>query len=239
MQRAIPVDICLDLIDAVAADPDLRISTLPACALTCSAWLERAQYHLYHSVSFDEYQPLSKFSDTIAASRELGALVRHLEISFRDITLNTDGGDPETGPLNPRTIQYLPGLHSVALCSLDGSISTATGPLVRRLSRATSITHLELRDIGYCDFQYLDRFLEQFPHITSLSLLRVICCELVGSPGSGTSVCRNLTSLKVSRMTCGSRDITDVAACNICYSARTRLHIPPISPNSPLIRTDP
>lgn len=92
MQRAIPVDICLDLIDAVAADPDLRISTLPACALTCSAWLERARYHLYHSVSFDEYQPLSKFSDTIAASRELGALVRHLEISFRDITSNTDGG---------------------------------------------------------------------------------------------------------------------------------------------------
>lgn len=86
----IPLDLCFDIIDAVSAGrhlDHLRRKTLQACARTCSAWLGRARFQLYHDVRWHlldrpDIKTLGKFSDTIAAVPELGALVTHIDISI-------------------------------------------------------------------------------------------------------------------------------------------------------------
>lgn len=54
------LDIYFEIIDAISADrypENIRHATLRACALTCSAWLGRARFHLYTHVEISEENP--------------------------------------------------------------------------------------------------------------------------------------------------------------------------------------
>ncbi|CDO76101.1 hypothetical protein BN946_scf184649.g27 [Trametes cinnabarina] len=86
MQRPspkLPLDICLGIVDAVAADDsEVTIATLKACALTSSAWLPLARRHLYRNVVVWREGLIFSFLRTIAASPKLGAFVEILEIRF-------------------------------------------------------------------------------------------------------------------------------------------------------------
>ncbi|KAL1940774.1 hypothetical protein VTO73DRAFT_7815 [Trametes versicolor] len=198
----IPFDICLDLVDAVGADPQLRYrrSTLRACALTCSAWLGRARAQLYNNVSFRaDCVALRKFSHTIAASPELGALVRHIDITFWLLNFDADDYAEETGPFNPDTMRHLPNLRSIQLHDPGWSSDPQLmGILIRRLSRAASVRSLSLRG-AYTpnDVTDLTRCLEQFPHISSLEISVAYWEPDEGPPAEETSsvICQSLTRL--------------------------------------------
>lgn len=223
MQRPlnIPLDLCFDIIDAVSAGrhlDHLRRITLQACARTCSAWLGRARFQLYHDVRWHlldrpDIKNMSKFSDTIIAFPELGALVTHIDISiwglqyFPDVwTDEASAWEDETkGPFSLRAVQHLLNLRSIKLFGTRDAPTTAiVESLIQRLSRAPSVRKLTLQFVVFGSVKALISLLERFPHLTSLEVSYVTWADgaehLANELTSSESMSRDLTQLTVSLM---------------------------------------
>lgn len=81
----LPIEVCERVIDECfyfrqdwySSD---RYMTLRACALTCSQWLPRSQYNLYHKLDFKDSKTTGSIVDTFTARPELAEHVRVIDI---------------------------------------------------------------------------------------------------------------------------------------------------------------
>lgn len=78
----LPIEVCERVIDECFYfdwRPD-RNETLRACALTCSAWLPRSRYNLYHELRVRDSKSAGSIVDTLTARSELAEHVRVIDV---------------------------------------------------------------------------------------------------------------------------------------------------------------
>ncbi|KAI0659188.1 hypothetical protein C8Q70DRAFT_127015 [Cubamyces menziesii] len=171
MQRRpmIPLEICLDVIDRLSLD----CCTLRACALTCSAWLPRARVHLYKSITLHKPETYRLFSQAIAGTPILGALVTNLECCVTTVDDEIWDDAAATEALFPiEAVRTLTRLHYLALMGADChyAIHPKVLDFVPRFTLATSATSLLVSEFTVTSPKDIIDMLKHFPHIQELSL---------------------------------------------------------------------
>ena len=116
---ALPLDVCLTIVDAVAhmeSGRKLR-PTLCACARVCRAMLRTAQVHLYVYVNLFSIGTFNKFARTIHESPRLGMLVVYLMADVGAAWRSTAPGDL---PLPPHVVGQLRNLEDLVVIGVIG-----------------------------------------------------------------------------------------------------------------------
>ncbi|OSD02367.1 hypothetical protein PYCCODRAFT_397301 [Trametes coccinea BRFM310] len=152
---ALPLDVCLEIIDACAdLDGRCTLVTLRACALTCSAWLHRSRYHIYKTVRLDEPSEERRqlFFRTIVQSPALGALVKEIYVYLWEENALWTTSEADTPTLFPEDVFR----NLSSLRSLDLELKT-----------------LSIAGCFFDDLRDLIHFLEHFAELEVL-VLRVI-----------------------------------------------------------------
>lgn len=77
----LPIEVCERIIDECSDFDWIDCpNTLRACALTCSQWLPRSQYNLYHELGLEDSEAAGSIVDTFTARPELAEHVRVIGI---------------------------------------------------------------------------------------------------------------------------------------------------------------
>lgn len=76
----LPIEVCERVIDECLHLDWPHHETLGACALTCSQWLPRSRYNLYHELRLQVSKKASSIVDTFTARPELAEHVRVIDI---------------------------------------------------------------------------------------------------------------------------------------------------------------
>ncbi|PIL35172.1 hypothetical protein GSI_02962 [Ganoderma sinense ZZ0214-1] len=204
----LPYDIYCLVVDVLAADDSdsrLRYRTLRSCALTSSAWLTRAHFHLYRKVVLRTRQTLLSFARTIADSpHHFAPLIEHIDVK---VSPALGCGWPNDHrqvdiPVPPAAIAQMAKLQSARFA---GSFQFAETPasllaFVRAFAACGALRKVALHGFFIPQFRDLVAIVWAFPHMASLSLVECGWC----TPRSGLELpdpnvfpgrCQNLDKL--------------------------------------------
>ena len=167
----IPLDVCFEVIDWLDYDGDHR--DLMSCALTCSAWLPRARYHLYRSVMlFRGLEEYHRFARTILGTPPLGTLVQSLELS---ITFDNSIWDDTEATDAIFPVEAVHTLTRLRRLSIESYCFEATYPEVlvflSRFALATSVTSLVLASFLSTPAKDIVKFIGLFPNVQELNVV--------------------------------------------------------------------
>lgn len=152
--------------------------SLRACALTCRAWLSRARYHLWNTVSLDymsETSPDLAFFLHMVQHSSVGAFIRQLEIR------HLDAGTVSTILLKARKLSNLTLLRVDTRC------------LLRAMNHdviSTSLTTLLLCRLEFGSVSAWTRFFHAFPNLSDLTVLDCLEVLLYDAIPSASSILR-------------------------------------------------
>ncbi|KAI0357774.1 hypothetical protein OH77DRAFT_1298638 [Trametes cingulata] len=164
-----PIEVCERIIDCCfeLERPIGYHATLRACALTCSAWLPRSLYNLFHTVDLCSRQQCDQYLAVIAEHPERAGWVRVLYIHARD------------HQYWPLTQLIAPHLHTNCHeLSLQVSwkhfpphyIYKVLSPLLRRCTDITKL-HLDLVDLR--SFSEMSCIVLSMPWLQTLRIVNI------------------------------------------------------------------
>lgn len=206
-----PLEICFEIIDAIAGDKtpyDTSITvpaTLRACALTCSAWLDRARLRLYEDVEISEQthpDQLWSFAQTLIDFPASAALVKHLCIHLGEVGAEHWKNEEDAlAEFPPEAIRQLTGLQTLDFECLDWVGSGCEPSLLSAVfafSIATSVRTLLLAGFTFEALEAVVTHLKNFGHLQSLQFITTswIAHEVPAS-AIGPDFLPNLTYLEV------------------------------------------
>lgn len=113
-QSRLPIDVCEQVIDMVAAGPfpsrtsyTSHLNDLLACALTCHEWFPRSLYNIYHCLQVWEPRDLKSLLDHFRLYPPYASLVKELLIGDSSNKQNMVGYLPSTGEALARALPNL------------------------------------------------------------------------------------------------------------------------------------
>ena len=189
----LPYDIYCLVVDVLAADdsdPRSRYRSLRSCALTSSAWLSRAHFHLYRKVVLRTRHALLSFVRTITDSpQHFAPLVEHIEVKV------SPAHAVHNWPMDHRQVTFpVPAAAIAQMAKLQsarfvGSFQFAETPaslvaLVRAFTACGALRKVALHTFFIPQFRELVATLWAFPHMASLSLVECGWC----TPRSGLEI---------------------------------------------------
>ena len=189
----LPYDIYCLVVDVLAADdsdPRSRYRFLRSCALTSSAWLSRAHFHLYRKVVLRTRHALLSFVRTITDSpQHFAPLVEHIEVKV------SPAHAVHNWPMDHRQVTFpVPAAAIAQMAKLQsarfvGSFQFAETPaslvaLVRAFTACGALRKVALHTFFIPQFRELVATLWAFPHMASLSLVECGWC----TPRSGLEI---------------------------------------------------
>ena len=187
----LPVEICEEVIVAVAADihwandeyPEL-VQTLHHCALTCRAWLQPSQRCLFRKVRIANHQEeqsdgshsfaLPKLVEALRTSGHLRALVKEVIVfTLQDGT--TQSGRDMVLALPVLLAGLIPQLQSLVLCDLSDESSPLllSRPFLSSLTALATLTDLNFNYVNMT-FTELTQVLHRVPKLKTLVLRNII-----------------------------------------------------------------
>lgn len=178
---AFPLEIYFEIIDAIAGDKllwDASITvpaTLRACALTCSAWLNRARLRMYEDVEISEQthpDQIRSFAQTLIDFPASAALVKRLCIHLGEFeTEHWKNEEDALAIFPPEAIRQLTALQSLDFQCLDWlgpGCEPSLLSAVFAFSIATSVDTLLLAGFTFEALKVLVNHLKNFGHIHAL-----------------------------------------------------------------------
>ncbi len=206
----LPYDIYCLVVDVLAADdsdPWARYSTLRACALTSSAWLSRAHFHLYRRVVLPTRSTLLCFARTITHSpQQFAPLVEHIDVKVSPAHGCGWSNDHRQVaiPVPPDAIAQMAKLQSARFV---GSFQFAQTPaslvaFVRAFAACAALRKVAIHRFFIPQFRELVAIVWSFQRMASLALVECGWC----TPRSGLELpdanaypvrCHNLDKLLV------------------------------------------
>ncbi|KAI0653631.1 hypothetical protein C8Q70DRAFT_596129 [Cubamyces menziesii] len=181
----VPLGIRLPSKKSVEDHPEIRLSCLCSCALTCRAWLPASRACLYKSISFlsDDKTSLERFVRSLDTNPWLGTLVVYLNVydlfPRRQAALLPPPRDTILTTWAPMLAGKLPSLHTLQVGFVDHLSRHLL--FIKCMRSFSAITTLVL-DLSYLPtFADLLRFLTSFPKLQTVSSTRAIQWPVRGS----------------------------------------------------------
>lgn len=180
----LPYDIYCLVVDVLAADnsdPPARYNTLRSCALTSSAWVSRAHFHLYRKVVLHTRKTLLSFARTITDSpQQFAPLIEHIDVKVSPAHGCGWSKDHRQVaiPVPPDAIAQMTNLKSARFV---GSFQFAETPaslvaFVRAFAACVELRSVALHRFFIPQFRELVATLWMFPRMESLGLVECGWC---------------------------------------------------------------
>ncbi len=200
----LPLDVYLEIIDAVALDPDRNSgATLAACALTARSWLPRARFGLYSKVVLRGNKQCLAFSQALLDCSALGPLVQDLMLFQVWARWDRDSPDDQYDPFPLQAVHTLSNLKNMTF-EFDGGEVVPPNPIFPFLREVASRPSLRTLGLGSFTFHSVDDLVEILaagPHLTSVVVAAFIFnCEFSKSNSRADfapDYCRDLRTVVV------------------------------------------
>lgn len=188
----VPVEIAERIIDFLANDDEsLDKQSLFACALTCSSWLPRSRYHLFHDVQIFNSRQLNSLRWALDSAPGLKYHIRELHLftsqplatpvapSRRLLSAETDAPNPDI-IVSALTVlaAYAIQIHRLkiewgsVLEPLTSSFHLRL-PVLGAVHQYSNVRELALSSVVYQSSSDLARFLLAFPSLRNLATQKI------------------------------------------------------------------